>query len=75
MSLFAGLRSIELQHLDWGSIQPGEFIIMKGIWFKGRPIRRIPIHSNLDAWLKLFYKIRGLVFVSPLQQCRLIVMA
>ena len=52
---FAGLRSAEIQRLDWRNVNfERGFIEVRAETCKTRARRRVPISDNLRAWLKPF---------------------
>jgi integrase len=62
IGLFAGLRSAELQRLDWSAVKLGERCIIIGAEVAKRRSRRVvEINDTLAAWLTLCAKPAGKV--------------
>ena len=60
ISLFAGLRSAELQRLDWQAVKLGECcIIVDAKVAKKRSRRVVEINDTLAAWLATCAKLKG----------------
>jgi integrase len=60
---FAGLRSAEIERLDWGEVdRAGEFIEVKAVKAKTRSRRLVPILPNLSRWLASFASQTGNVW-------------
>lgn len=52
LSAFAGLRSAEIERLDWADVDlPGRFITVSPEQAKTKSRRLVPIADNLAAWL------------------------
>jgi integrase len=64
LSSFAGLRTQELEQLEWECINPRQFITIPAHFSMCRHGRVIPIDPVLDAWLAPFYGSQGPVFSS-----------
>ena len=57
---FAGLRSAEIQRLDWSEVREDHIVVTKGK-AKTRSRRLVPIQPNLRAWLETHRKESGAV--------------
>ncbi len=60
LGAFAGIRTAELQRLDWADIRP-DFIEIKAAKAKTASRRLIPICATLSAWLEPFRQPAGAV--------------
>ncbi len=59
---FAGLRTAEIQRIEWSDINFTEgFIIVRAAMAKTRQRRIVPLQSNLAEWLAPFREATGLV--------------
>jgi integrase len=66
LGLFAGVRSAELQRLDWSAIKVSERAVIFGAGIaKKRSRRVVEISDTLAAWLALCGKTRGPVVDVP----------
>jgi len=61
---FAGLRSSELERVNWSDVDLGRrIIVIRGARKRGTPSRRIvPITDNLASWLSPYAKMEGKVW-------------
>lgn len=63
---FAGLRTAELQRLDWSSVRLSDRVIVLDADITKTTSRRVvPILDNLAAWLAPLARTKGLVSPSP----------
>jgi integrase len=63
IGLFAGLRSVELEKLDWSSIHwDTREIQVKSKTSKTGSKRFVPIRENLVAWLEAYHNETGLIY-------------
>jgi integrase len=66
---FAGLRTAELQRIDWSEIDLNRgFITVAAHKAKTRQRRLVPIADNLKEWLTLYAKVSSPVFVHQRSQ-------
>lgn len=63
LGAFAGLRSAEIERLEWNDIRLGEkFIVVGASKAKTAGRRIVPLHDNLAAWLAPYAKEEGKVW-------------
>jgi integrase len=62
---FAGLRSAEIERLEWSDIDlPGRHVVVGASRAKTASRRVVPIHDNLAAWLVPYSGLKGKVWTG-----------
>ncbi len=63
LGLFCGIRTEELQKLEWKDVRAGEgFVIISASIAKKRKIRNVTLPDNAKAWLSLCENKEGLIY-------------